>query len=159
MPKARKEQLQSSPHVTELPSGKVPGLRPAQQNSPETHVPVIKKPAPRKASKAAPDATFPSTPGTATPSPIAGPQEQAPPLRRRLSKAFSRPLDKILRKQTLVRDRFTIPEKEYEQLKIMKRRLADQGLEVKKSELVRAGLKLLSEQDDQSLKQALSRVT
>ncbi len=73
-------------------------------------------------------------------------------LRKRLSKAFSRPLDKKLKKETLVRDRFTFPEAEYAQLALMKKRLSNQEISVKKSQLVRAGLILLSALDDDNLK-------
>lgn len=78
--------------------------------------------------------------------------------RKRLSKVFSRPLDKKIKKSKLVRERFTLPEVEYEQLVSLKKRLSDQGLSVKKSELVRAGLLLLLTLDDGVLKRVLSEV-
>lgn len=78
--------------------------------------------------------------------------------RKRLSKAFSRPLDKKLKKETLVRERFTIPEAEYVQFARLKKRLLNQEIAVKKSELLRAGLILLSALDDEKLKDALTKV-
>ena len=78
--------------------------------------------------------------------------------RKRLSKAFSRPLDKKIKKETLVRDRFTFPEVEYAQLARLKKRLSEQEVSVKKSELVRAGLMLLSTLDDDELRALLSKV-
>lgn len=79
-------------------------------------------------------------------------------MRKRLSKAFSRPLDKKLKKETLVRDRFTFPEAEYAQLALMKKRLSNQEISVKKSQLVRAGLILLSALDDDNLKAIVQKL-
>ena len=79
--------------------------------------------------------------------------------RKRLAKAFPRPLDKELRKQQTVREKFAIPAFEYEQLLDLKARLNDRGTPVKKSELVRAGLMLLTALDDDELSAVLVRVT
>jgi hypothetical protein len=78
--------------------------------------------------------------------------------RQRLSKAFSRPLDKKLRKTALVRERFTLPEIEYAQLAVLKKRLSDRGTSAKKSELVRAGLLLIAALDDNALQALLAKV-
>lgn len=90
----------------------------------------------------------------------AAPETKAPATTRRkkLSKAFSRPLDKKPAKMKLVRDRFTIPEVEYEQLVQMKKRLSALGIAVKKSELVRAGLLQLAAMDDENLKAATAKL-
>ena len=58
----------------------------------------------------------------------------------------------------LVRDRFTFTENEYEQLSLLKKRLADQRVISKKSELVRAALALFANLDDTELKEALARI-
>ena len=91
----------------------------------------------------------------------ATPESKAPASsgRKRLSKAFARPLDKKLAKVKLVRDRFTIPETEYEQLVELKKRLSALGLAIKKSELVRAGLLLLAAMDDAKLKAATAKLS
>jgi PAB1-binding protein PBP1 len=78
--------------------------------------------------------------------------------RKRLSKAFSRPLDKKIKEAMLVRERFVFPEDEYAQLAEMKKRLSEQGMDVKKSALLRAGFMLLSALDEDALKEILSRV-
>ena len=78
--------------------------------------------------------------------------------RKRLSKAFSRPLDKTLRHDQVVRDRISFPEVEYDQLVELKKNLTDRGLVVKKSQLVRAGLLLLSALTDDELKALLEKV-
>jgi hypothetical protein len=79
--------------------------------------------------------------------------------RKRLSKAFSRPLDKKLTRIRLVRDRFTIPESEYEQLVQLKKRLSTLGFSIKKSELLRAGLLMLATMDDTKLKAATAKLS
>ena len=77
--------------------------------------------------------------------------------RKRLSKAFSRPLDKILMKQAKpVRERFTLLRGEYDQLVRIKKQLADQGVEARKSDLVRAALSLLSVKSDEEIKALLT---
>jgi hypothetical protein len=79
--------------------------------------------------------------------------------RKRLSKAFSRPLDKVLMKEKKVRDSFSMPEAEYAQLGALKARLLAQGVSAKKSELVRAALLLLAEQEDDALRKLLARLS
>ena len=78
--------------------------------------------------------------------------------RKRLAKVFKRPLDKALRNVALVREKFSLPELEYEQLLALKQQLSDLGLPVKKSELVRAGLLLLAELDELERKEAVLKV-
>ena len=78
--------------------------------------------------------------------------------RKRLAKVFKRPLDKTLRNVALVREKFSLPELEYEQLLALKQQLSDLGLPVKKSELVRAGLLLLAELDELERKEAVLKV-
>lgn len=79
--------------------------------------------------------------------------------RKKLSKAFPRPLDKVLMKEKKVRDRFSMPEAEYAQLGALKARLLAQGVSAKKSELVRAALLLLAEQEDDALRKLLARLS
>jgi len=78
--------------------------------------------------------------------------------RKRLSKAFLRPLDKKFKRGAVVRDCFSFPEIEYEHLVALKRRLLADGIEIKKSELLRAGLALLVSLDDDELKSLLAKV-
>lgn len=61
-------------------------------------------------------------------------------------------------KHKLVRDSFTFPEPEYLTLVALKKRLLAAGTEVKKGELVRAGLALLCTLDDAALTAAVGRV-
>jgi hypothetical protein len=91
----------------------------------------------------------------------AAPESKAPASagRKRLSKAFPRPLDRKPGKERLVRDRFTIPEAEYEQLAQLKKRLSALGFSIRKSELVRAGLLQLAAMDDAKLKAATAKLS
>lgn len=61
-------------------------------------------------------------------------------------------------KVKVVRDSFTIPKSEYLAITTMKKRALAMGSEVKKSELIRAGLMLLSASTDAAFKKALSQV-
>lgn len=58
----------------------------------------------------------------------------------------------------LVRDGFTMPEADYALLKELKQRLHGVSREAKKSELLRAGLKLLAGLSDTALRSALQAV-
>ncbi|MFZ4538690.1 hypothetical protein [Propionivibrio sp.] len=79
--------------------------------------------------------------------------------RKRLAKAFSRPLDKKLKKPELVREKLSMTEGESAQLAELKQRLVVQGIAIKKSELLRAGLMLIATLDDDALKDLLAKVT
>jgi len=121
----------------------------------------VKKPAPAVPSKLASKlaskvAAKAAVKGQAPMAPEAG--GGAAKKRKRLAKVFKRPLDKTLRNVSLVREKFSLPEGEYEQLLEMKQRLSDLGLPVKKSELVRAGLLLLVGLDEIELKEAALKV-
>lgn len=61
-------------------------------------------------------------------------------------------------KVKVVRDSFTIPKTEYVQIATLKKRAMDLGLEVKKSELIRAGLLLLTAASDTALRKAVGNV-
>lgn len=56
-----------------------------------------------------------------------------------------------VKKPKLVRDSFTIPAQEYEQLAQLKQRCLTAGMAVKKSELLRAGLQALAAMSDVAL--------
>lgn len=55
-----------------------------------------------------------------------------------------RHLREHVKQEKVVRDTFTMPREDYEQLAVLKQRCLDAGLDVKKSELVRAGVLLLA---------------
>jgi hypothetical protein len=58
----------------------------------------------------------------------------------------------------LVRDSFTMPENEYAQIAALKKRMAGLGGDVKKSELLRAGLGLLAALQNKELATVMARV-
>jgi hypothetical protein len=58
----------------------------------------------------------------------------------------------------MIRDSFTIPKDEYAQLELLKERLISIGKPAKKSELLRAGIMLLTAMTDTKLKASLSIV-
>lgn len=62
------------------------------------------------------------------------------------------------KKVKVVRDSFTLPKSELLQIKDMKKRAMALGIEVKKSELIRAGLLALSSMADAAFKKALGNV-
>ncbi|MDR1276726.1 MAG: hypothetical protein LBL72_10165 [Candidatus Accumulibacter sp.] len=83
--------------------------------------------------------------------------ENETPRKRRLSKAFPRPLDKKVRQSGFVRDSFTFPEAEYLYLDDLKKRLRAEGVNLRKSDLLRAGLSLLFALDDAEMKALISK--
>ena len=64
-----------------------------------------------------------------------------------------------VKKQKLVRDSFTMPEVEYAALGEMKKACLRDGVEVKKSELLRVAVSLLRKMDVPQLQQALAELT
>ena len=62
------------------------------------------------------------------------------------------------KKPKLVRDSFTFPAVEYAQIAILKQRVLKAGSDVKKSELMRAGLAVLSALTDAALLKALAKI-
>lgn len=62
------------------------------------------------------------------------------------------------RKAKMERDSFTMPKDEYAQIALMKSRLLALGQPTKKSELLRAGVKLLASMNDATLKATLAAI-
>ena len=63
-----------------------------------------------------------------------------------------------IKKPKLVRDSFTFPETDYVKFSLLKQRALKSGLDVKKSELLRAGLSVLSALNDAALLQVLNGI-
>jgi len=72
--------------------------------------------------------------------------------------AKSTPGEKKDKPPKLVRDSYTIPDSEYKNLEKLKARCLKLETNVKKSELLRAGLLALSNMDDDKLLQAINSV-
>jgi hypothetical protein len=62
------------------------------------------------------------------------------------------------KKVKVVRDSFTIPKNELLQIGESKKRALTLGVEIKKSELIRAGLQALTSMNDAAFKKALANV-
>ncbi len=61
-------------------------------------------------------------------------------------------------KAKVIRDSFSFPEEDYQKISALKKTCLSAGVHINKSELLRAGLHLLSKLDIESLKQALEQV-
>lgn len=126
--------------------------------------------APKKAA-----AAKPATPKAAAKAPAAKPAAPAKPAAKAAAKpkaaapAVSKPATKPAaavvpaketkaKKPKLVRDSFTIPKDEYAVVETLKQRAAALAQPAKKSELLRAGLKLLTTLSDTALRSALQAV-
>lgn len=122
-----------------------------------------KKPAPRVAPRSVKKAPAPAAPRAAvkkTVKPAAKPA--SPPVNLApLAKAFAQVKAEKpakVKKPKLVRDSFTIPKAEYTVLDELKQRAVMLTRPVKKSELIRAGIKALAAMSDGALLAALSAV-
>lgn len=73
------------------------------------------------------------------------------------AKPAAAPVAKV-KKPKMVRDSFTIPKPEYDVLDVLKLRAAKQGTPAKKTELIRAGIKVLAALSDTAFKAALQAV-
>lgn len=67
-------------------------------------------------------------------------------------------VEKKQAKQKVIRDSFTMPEKEYRVLSEIKKKCLAGGIDVKKSELLRAGLQSLAGMSQAMLKKQLSKL-
>jgi hypothetical protein len=131
-------------------TAKPPVAKPAATKAPDSKAPVSKatvKPAVKPAAKPLAKAAAP-----AAKKPAAAPAAKTP---AKPVVANDKPKTP---KVKMERDSFTMPKDEYAQIAALKKRLEGLGKPVKKSELLRAGLKLLSTLNDTALKAALNTV-
>ena len=118
--------------VRKSPAAKAPATKkPALKKTTAAKKPVLKKVAAKPAIKAA-------APKTTKPVKVAKPAK--------------------VKKPKLVRDSFTIPKDEYVVIDALKTRAGKLGQPIKKSELLRAGIKALAAMSDIQFKAALSNV-
>jgi hypothetical protein len=100
-------------------------------------------------------------PKAATPSKTAAsPKASKPaPSASKTAKPQAKPAKPVKEKKVkVVRDSFTLPKTEFLQITDMKKRAMALGIEVKKSELIRAGLQAISSMADAAFKKALGNV-
>jgi hypothetical protein len=123
------------------------------RKSPAAKAPAAKKPALKKpvVKKAAAKPTAKTANNPATKAPIkAAPTKSSKPVK------VAKPAK--VKKPKLVRDSFTIPKDEYVVIDALKARAGKLGQAIKKSELLRAGIKALAAMSDIQFKAALSNV-
>lgn len=118
-----------------------------------------KKPAPVKAPEAA-KTVRKAAPQKASPQAPASAKKPVTPLAKPVVKAAQAPKPKAVKekKVKVVRDSFTIPKAEFTQIGDMKKRAMALGVDIKKSELIRAGLQALFALPDAGFKKALAAV-
>jgi hypothetical protein len=127
--------------------------------TPKAPVKAATKPAPKKASPAKAPAgkgVKTSVKKAANQKPAAKPQASAKPVKA--VKAVKAAKPEKIKKPKLVRDSFTIPKTEYVVLDGLKQRAAKLTRPAKKSELLRAGIKLLAGLSDAAFLTALEQV-
>ncbi|MES2163121.1 MAG: hypothetical protein V4476_18345 [Pseudomonadota bacterium] len=125
--------------------------------------PAAVKAAPKAAPKAAAKPAAKAAPkAAAKPAPKAAPKAVAKPAPKAAPKAAAAkpaPVDAAkdkTRKEKLVRDSFTMPEQEYAVLGQVKKACLKAGFEIKKSELLRIGVALISQIDLATLQNVLA---
>jgi hypothetical protein len=132
-----------------------------------TAAPAAKKRVRRPAKKAATKPVVKKTPATVKPSVKATSKVASKPANKAASKAktIAKPESKAivveshkLKKPKLVRDSFTFPKDEYQAIAALKQKALGLKHNTKKSEILRAGLKLLSSLNDKAFLTALSNV-
>lgn len=144
------------------------GLKPAAPKS-TTTTSVAKKPSAPKpiAVKPASKPITSAKPVSVKPKPIAKaivkPGDTARPKAKIVPKVDKKNTKKEVKKTKpekikMERDSFTMPKDEYAQITIMKARLTAMGQPAKKSELLRAGVKLLAAMSDNTLKTTLAKI-
>lgn len=92
-----------------------------------------------------------------TAKPVRKPAAAKPAARKKAAPAEKKPAEKK-QKVKVVRDSFTMPREEYAKIAEIKLACSEGGLMVKKSEVLRAGLKLLTELSPVRLRKALTEV-
>jgi hypothetical protein len=118
----------------------------------QTKTPATRAAAPAKTKRAAAPAGKPPKAMTAAKQP------KAAPVAKQLNGAAAAETEAKREKLKLMRDSFTMPALEYAAIGELKARAAKLARPAKKSELLRAGIKLLSDMSDKQLLAALAAV-
>ena len=153
----------TTPAHTDKPAVKA-AAKPAAKAAPTSKIPVK---APRKSAAPAPKrkpvkaaaapitpTAAPAAPAKAKTSPAKAPQAKAADKKKSAAPAKAAKEKKV----KVVRDSFTLPKTELLQITEMKKRAMALGVEVKKSELIRAGLQALAGMADTAFKKAIGNV-
>ena len=157
----------TTPAHTDKPAVKAaakPAAKSASKAAPTSKIPVK---APRKSSSPAPkrkpvkasSAPVAPTAAPAAPTKAKASTSKAPQAKAADKKKAAAPAKAAKEKKVkVVRDSFTLPKTELLQITEMKKRAMALGVEVKKSELIRAGLQALSGLTDTAFKKAMANV-
>jgi hypothetical protein len=130
-------QARRAPRKTSVQAAAAPPVKPVARAAAQPAT----RPAPRKKAVVAAKAAPTAEPVSTTPAAPAAAEKPAKPPKVRL-----------------VRDSFTMPETDFALVAVLKARALGQGRAAKKSELLRAGLQMLSQQDPAVLLAALERL-
>jgi hypothetical protein len=138
-----------------------PAAKAATKTAPATKAPVKAR---GQSAKSAPKSKTVKATGTAVKAPATPAKAKTTPANagqtKTLDKKKSPAPTKVVKekKVKVVRDSFTLPKTELLQINDMKKRAMALGVEVKKSELIRAGLQALAGMADTAFKKAMSNV-
>ena len=135
---------------------KAPIVKASVAKKPAATKPVVKKTAAKKPAAKKPVVKKVTT--TATTKAVTKTAVKKAPIKAAVTKT-AKPVKAVkVKKPKLVRDSFTIPKDEYVVIEGLKMRAGKLGQAVKKSELLRAGIKALAAMSDIQFKAALSNV-
>ena len=151
---APKPPKKLQPRVAPKPEVAVTDAAAAVPKEPVAKKPVVKKPSrldetKARNKKALAEALAKAQAVQMPPPPVAPQSPAEPPKAPKPGKA---------KKVKLVRHSFSMPETEYAQIAVLKKRIADFGGKAKRSELVRAGIAALSALDNVGLTAAMARI-
>ena len=123
---------------------------------PDVKKAVVKKPVVSKTIASKPATTKTITKPSAPKPVVSKPTATAKPAAKLTPKVTAKKAksDKV----KMERDSFTMPKDEYAQIAVLKARLSKLGQPAKKSELLRAGIKLLAAMSDNTLKMTLAKI-
>ena len=136
------------------PASKKPAKPPAKTPAKAPRKTAAKAPQRKPVKSAKTAVTPPAAPAKAKTSPANAPQPNASEKKNTAAPAKA-PKEKKIK---VVRDSFTLPKTELLQITEMKKRAMTLGVEVKKSELIRAGLQALAGMADTAFKKAMANV-
>lgn len=151
----------SKPKAAAKSNAAKPAVKPAV-SKPIPNQPIATKPAPAKSVAAKPVAVKPLTSAKPAAKPVAKTAVKAKPAAK--AKADSKKDHKKDDKKNkpekikMERDSFTMPKEEYAAIATLKSRMTALGHPVKKSELLRAGIKLLAAMSDNTLKMTMEKI-
>ncbi len=136
------------------------GLKPAPKNTVTVATPVVAGKAPAAKNMAVTKAKPAISKVTAKPVTklVAKPVAKAKPKASKNNNPKKDDKKAKPEKIKMERDSFTMPKDEYAQLSLLKARLMAMGQPAKKSELLRAGVKLLAAMSDNTLKTTLAKI-